>query len=236
MKRNTIFYYLITMMLFSFVSLSAVGYGRIDAGPLWMKIKFQNDGRTYHEVDMWGARSDAILLPLQAFGYGVCIKPFVFGGKGKNSDLLSYGGSIGHYTPITEKLTIVPLVGVSHTNIHLFFDNIPIGNNAFEPNRQKTESNTFFIGGELILKLNPNWYLTGIYQYGWSRMHTRVGDNPIKKRSSGGSAGSNVGFLLDYYFNDRMSVNLGFAYNTSLDENKFGIVGYGFKTGLTYLF
>lgn len=230
MKRCAVFSCLIFLMLISFASLPGVGRGRVDVGPLWMRLKFQNDGETFHKVDMWGARVDSIILPFE--GYGVCLKPFVFGAKGSGSDFLSYGGSLGHYTPITEQLTVVPLVGFSHTNMHTKVD-VPAPPTIFENEKEKIESNNFFIGGELIFKLNPNWYLTLVYQYNWARVHTRIGD---LVKTAGGSTGSNVGCLLDYYLNNCVSINLGFAYNASLDEERYGVVGYGFKTGLTYLF
>ena len=48
--------------------------------------------------------------------------------------------------------------------------------------------------------------------------------------------GSNYGVMIEHDLNDRWSINLGGAYNTSLTKEKHGIRGYGGRLGCAYWF
>jgi len=236
MKRSALYYFVMLMTFFSITSLSAEVKGRVDAGPVWMRIKMKAEEKTVRRADMWGGRFDLLLLPLQGCDYvsGLCLKPFVFGGRGDDTSLLSWGCGFGHYTPITDRITIVPLVGVSRTYLHSTIDvPIPELNSVFKNQKDRIHSLTFYIGGDAIFKITENLYFTAMYTYGWARVRTRIGGFI---NSSGSSEGSNIGGMLEYYFTNCFSANIAFAYNTTLDEYKNGIDGYGFKLGLAYLF
>lgn len=236
MKRSILYYFTMLITFFSVATLPAEVKGRVDGGPVWMRVKMKANEKTVRRADMWGGRLDVLVLPFQGCSYvgGFCLKPFVFGGRGDDTSLLSWGCGFGHYTPVTDRITLVPLVGVSHTNLHSRIDiPIPELNSIFENQREKIESNTFYIGSDAIFKITNDLYFTAIYSYGFAKVQTRIGGFI---NTSGHSQGSNFGGILDYYFTNCLSANIAFAYNTTLDQEKNGIDGFGFKLGLAYLF
>ena len=103
-----------------FHSVDARVRGRVEAAPLYLHIGVVQSGQTTQRIDMYGGRLDATILPFE--GYGVCLKPFGFGGWGNGSDIYSYGLGLGHYTPISDRITLIPVVGVSRTHMETQLD------------------------------------------------------------------------------------------------------------------
>lgn len=219
-----------------FHSVDARVRGRVEAAPLYLHIGVVQSGQTTQRIDMYGGRLDATILPFE--GYGVCLKPFGFGGWGNGSDIYSYGLGLGHYTPISDRITLIPVVGVSRTHMETQLD-VPAL--ALYNLSQRFRSYSFYVGGEAVYKLTPCFYVTGIYQYGWANTKTLI-DTPspfeafVPRVSRGESQGSNFAFVFDYYFKECISASLGIGYNNSLSKERHGIKGYGIKLGAAYTF
>ncbi|GAB4237376.1 MAG: hypothetical protein Tsb0021_17210 [Chlamydiales bacterium] len=198
--------------------------GRVEAAPIYLHLRTIFSGQTNKEVDLYGGRADATLIPIENNGF--CIKPFLFGGAGKDSDLISYGCGIGYFFPV-KNFYLIPTVGISRTRFDIPFVST-IGNLD-----QKFRSVSYNVGGEIIYKWNECLYFTGVYQYGFA--HTTT-DIELLGRSTGHSQGSNYAAVIDYYIRECAALSLGFGYNTSLSRERHGLKGYGLKFGLAYLF
>ncbi len=72
-----------------------------------------------------------------------------------------------------------------------------------------------------------------MYQYVWSRTITRIKGFKDTKSSP---KGSNYSVMIESDINEKWSVNLGAAYNTSLTKEKHGLRGYGVRWGFAYWF
>lgn len=200
-------------------------HGRIDAGPIYLRLKVQESGKTIKTLEMAGARADATLQIVE--DYGFVLKPFLYGASG-DGDFYSGGLSVGHYTPVTDNWTVTPMMGWTYSNLQSTID-IPYY--GLTRQREKFKSNTYNLGFEVAYQFMSDWYLSAIYQYGFARTHTTIGSLISAK---GNSQGSSFGLVLDYYFKNNWVVTGAFGYNNSLSKEKHGIEGIGFKAGLGY--
>lgn len=223
MFRTTLY----LLMFFSLVKSNLFGttHGRLDVAPVAMRVKIQESGKTIETLDMVGGRVDGTFQLVD--GYGVVLKPFFFGASG-GGDLVSGGCSIGHYTPISDKWTITPLLGWTYSNLKTTIDLPAFGLTGL---REKFKSNSFNLGFEAAYQFWPDWYLTGVYQYGFAHTNTKIGS---LLSSKGKSEGSSFALILDYYLKCNWVITGAFAYNNSLSKEKHGIEGYGFKAGIGY--
>jgi hypothetical protein len=214
-----------TLMVFC-CSLHA-NSGRIDVAPLALRVKVQESGKTIEKLDMQGGRVDMTWQVVD--GYGFVLKPFFYGASG-GGDLISGGINVGHYTPINEQWTVTPFVGWAGSNLETTIDLPQFG--LFRQ-RERFRASSANLGLELAFKFNDYWVLTGIYQYGWARTRTKIGDLISSK---GESQGSSSALVVDYYWTPCWIISAAAAYNNSLSKEKHGIEGYGFKLGVGYQF
>jgi len=219
---------LIGLLTLASVSLSAEVKGRVEAAPIYMHLDVVQSGKTNHKVDMVGVRTDGTIVPFERVGF--CLKPYYFAGWNKNSShLYQYGIGFGHYTPVNETITIIPIVGVSASRLQTFFDSAFLGPHL----KERFRSRSLYLAGELIYKFNECFYVTGVYQYAWARTET---DIDVIGTSKGNSQGSNYAVVIDYYVKNNVSIATAFGYTNSLSKEKHGLKGYGIKCGIAYLF
>lgn len=222
--------FLSAFILFTSDSCYSDCKGKIDPGVIFVRVKVQESGQTIKTLDMGGARIDGTII--LAEGYGICLKPFFQAASG-DGDLLSGGIGLGHYTPITKRFCILPVVGFNAGHLQTRID-LPIAPGiVLEDQKERFHSKGFYIGLEASYKISPNFIVSGIWQYNWSRTHTRIG-SVVNQTSF--CQGSNYAITADYYFCDNWSVNAAAAINNSLSKEKHGIVAYGGKLGVGYLF
>lgn len=218
------------------VGLEAKVRGRAEIAPLYMHIDVIQDGQTNQRIDMYGTRTDATILPFE--GKGICLKPFYFGGWGNGSNLQSYGLGLGHYTPLNDRLTLIPLVGVGRSHLHTHLD---VPQLSLYNLKERFRSYSFNIGTEVVYKLNKCLYFTLVYQYAWARTKTFIGTPAqfqafVPPVTRGESAGSNFAVLLDYYIKECLAISAGYGQNNSLSKERHGLKGMGVKLGIAYLF
>lgn len=227
MTTKIFFRFLLVSAIFASFSLSAEIRGKVDIGPTYLSIDVLESGKTEDTVCMGAIKGDATILVWQ----GVGIKSgFILGERKGRGQIASFTVGVGHYTPITEKLTLFPSVGVTFSYLHLRvdFDEFHLYNL-----KERFRSSSPFIGLEFSYKLTDKWTLVGLYQYAWSHTHTKI--KPFISDKSH-SCGPNYALGLDYSFNDNWSLSFGVGYNITVSKEKHGLRGKGAKLGLAYYF
>lgn len=219
---------LTSLFIFEAIHLNADCVRKVEVGPAYVHIDVLQSRKTIEQLDMAAVRADASFV----YGKGWCIKPCAIYGKEHQGELFNVSGSIGRCIPIKKIVVITPLVGLSYTNllatIHVDFG--PMGKVKFQ---ERFRSFAPYIGVEAIFPISENMRFCANVQHAWSYSKIRVRD---LFRSKSDSEGPNFGLLLEYDLNCDWSVNVGFAYNESLSQEKNGLRGRGAKIGLARWF
>lgn len=202
--------------------------GKIDAGPAFLHVDVLESGHTIKKINMLAVKADASLIVWK----GVCIKPTIlYAGRG-HSEILSGGCGLGHYTPIGEKCSVTPSIGCNFTQFKTTIHyRVATG---YKINlRERFCSVSPYVAIDASYCFVKGWRIVGFYQYVWSRTHTT-----IKGFDSTNSnpKGSNFGLMLEGDINEKWSINIGAAYNSSLTKEKHGLRGYGARLGIAYWF
>ncbi|MCB1118605.1 MAG: hypothetical protein KDK65_01455 [Chlamydiia bacterium] len=218
-------------------TLSALSFdpkGRVDVGAAYFNIRVLENREPIQEMDLWGGRADATILPIS--GSGIALKPTIYGAGKGTDDFFGTGIAIGHYTPILKRLCLLPAIGYTYTELGTRITlETPFG--PLTGVKERFRSNSLFVSADLQLKLKESLYATGIFQYAWaSSTTTLTHENLPKQRFKGNSSGPGVALVLDYYFRKNWSLSVAAGYNRSLDDALFGIEGFGLKIGLAYCF
>lgn len=227
-------------VLFCWISFSVYGKccGKIDIGPAWVEIDVLKSGKTEKTLNMPGVKGDATILLYQGF----CIKPgFLWARRG--GEVASGTIAAGYYFPITEKLKILPNVGATWSYLRTHVDVevsapeevklLGVNTLTFDDVRERFRSCSPFLGLEFCYSINEKWTLIGIYQYAWSRTHTKLGELGSFKSHS---CGPNYALGVDYSLDPHWSITFGVGYNITLSKEKHGLRGKGAKLGLAYYF
>ena len=219
------FLILIILQSLNFSFLYGEFHGKIDIGPVFLDVDILESGKTVETLHMKGVKGDATLLIYE----GLCIKPNFIWGRG-HGQLAAGTIAVGYYIPLTKKIKILPNVGVTWSNLHTRVDFEPIG--LFDL-KERFHSRSPFIGLEFCYTFAKKWTLMAVYQYAWSRTHTKIGSIVSDKSHS---RGPNYSLGIDYSLNEHWSLTFGVGYNITLSHEKHGIRGKGAKLGLAYYF
>lgn len=218
---------LISFILSLFASKYLVGdcRGKLDIAPTFVHLDVLNFGKTVKTMDLPAVKVDANAIIYK----GLCIRPgFLYGNN--RGCLLTTGAGLGYVIPL-KRWCFTPSIGANYTYVRT---KIPIELMGFKFKvQEKFRSWSPYLSIEVFYKISKEWRTGLLFQYAWSRSHTT-----IKKYGSDKSnaKGPSYAFILERDFNEQWSLNLGFAYNTSLTREKHGIRGYGMKLGLAYWF
>lgn len=198
--------------------------GKIDIGATYVHVDFLESGKKTDSKNMKGVKGDLTLLVYKA----LYVKPgFILAwDRGK----LASSVAVGSYIPLKDYLKVLPHVGMTFGYLSTKIDNELIG---LKNKKERFRSVGPFIGFEVCLTLAKKWTFTAIYQYAWSRTHTKIKSFLSSKDHS---SGSNYSFGLEYALNDQWAINGGVGYNQSLSDEKHGIRAKGGKIGLGYYF
>ncbi len=221
--------------------------GRVDAGPAFYRINVLEEGKTTQTMDLFGGRLDATLLFLE--NSGICLKPTASGATG-DGKFYSYGIGLGHYTPITDWLQVIPVIGLTWTDLRTSIDlDVPTGLPPPFPAIQtlhmvdeEFDSQSRYVGMEVFYQVHSSLWLTLIYQYAWADSETtlmhpgfiQAGHPDGIFISKGSTQGSNFAGSIDYYFPSNWTIGLAGGFNSSLDRERFGIEGWGLKLSIGY--
>lgn len=239
-------------------ALSAEIRGKIDLGPAYAHVDVLESGKTVKAMHMGALKGDATIL----FWKGLGVKGGFLAASGQG-DLFSYNVAVANYTPLkdiikcfrgnsscssnvffnqAERITLIPSVGVTFTYMST---HINLKEQMLHHLKERFRSSSPYIALELYYKINCDWTIMAMYQYAWSRTHTKI--TTTRRTHSpfisgkihgdhGHSDGPNYTLGVDYTINDHWSVNAGAAYNITLSHEKHGLRGYGFKVGSSYYF
>lgn len=209
----------------STTSLQGALRGKADLGPTYVHIDILENGKTVDRKDMGGVKGDLTLLIHQ----GLYVKPsFILAwNKGK---LASGSLAMGYYIPVKSYLKFMPHAGVTFGYLSTKVD-IALLN--LQDKKERFRSISPFLGMEICFTYAEKWTFTGIYQFAWSRTHTKIKSVLSDK---GRSCGSNYSFGIEYSITDQWAVNAGIGFNESLSKEKHGIRAKGAKIGLGYYF
>ena len=224
-------------------------YGHADAGPAFYRVQTLEDGTVTSEIDMYGVRADGTFLPFKDSGFAIKSAGSYARGDG---DFISYGVGIGYYIPFFKCCYFVPTMGLSWTDLRTDID-LPGSDFSgllppdfvFQDIREKFDSNSRYLGFELMCQVCEPVWATFIYQYAWASTDTVLthpdfesvlGFPDGKFIKKGTSRGSNFALAFDYYFCENVSASLAGGFNSSLDEDRLGIRAYGVKLSIGYYF
>lgn len=213
--------------------------GKLDLGPAYVHIDVLESGKTVKAMHMGALKGDATVLVWK----GVGLKGGFLAASGQG-DLISYNVGVGHYTPLTDYFSLTPSVGVTFTYLST---HINLEEKHLFHLKERFRSDSPYIALEFSYKFNDKWTLIGMYQYGWSRTHTKITTtrrthfpfplpSPKLVSDHSHSDGANYSLGIDYTINNCWTVNFGAAYNLTLSHEKHGLRGYGFKLGTSYYF
>jgi hypothetical protein len=212
-------------------SLSAKIWGKVDAAPVYAHIDVLESGKTVKRMDMIAFKADATVIVWK----GVCFKPTVLFGSGQGG-LITGGLGIGHCTPITDWLCLIPSVGVNLTHLHTKLKiQMPVSETVVVPVhlKEKFRSISPYICLEASIKLSEKWRFCGQFQYAWSSTRTKLTGIPEFKSHADGPSYS---AMIEYDVTDCWSIQCGAAYNITLSKEKHGLRAYGGKLGIAYWF
>ncbi len=236
--------------LFS-LSLAALGAlpeikpcGRVDVGPVYVQVQVLEDGSKMQEINLFGGRVDASILPFKDSGFA--IKPTATASRG-DGEFYTYGVGLGYYIPFFKCCYFVPVAGLGWTNLSTTVDlTFPTGLQPPFPGEvlvrdidERFRSDSRYLGFELMCQFRESIYTTFIYQYAWADGDTRLRDDFFpggEVVSKGKTSGANFAVSIDYYFTKCFSTSIAAGVNNSLDENRFGIRAYGVKLSVGYYF
>ncbi|NGX57478.1 MAG: hypothetical protein K940chlam3_00370 [Chlamydiae bacterium] len=236
-----IFTIVLSLLLFPLQALPQfVLCGRADVGPALYRIQVLEEEEVVQQLDMYGLRADGTFLFIKDSGFAV--KPTISAARG-DGDFLSYGAGIGYYIPFCgDHCYLVPVIGLNWTDLTTILDELDIEFPIVTTLRDVGEeflSNSRYVGFELMCQVCESFWTTFIYQYAWANSKTFLTDPFFPEGKSvidGATQGSNFALAFDYYFKDNWSVNLAVGFNSSLDEGRSGIRGYGAKLSIGYSF
>ncbi len=206
--------------------------GKVDVGPAFLHIDILEHNKTVKRMDIWAMRGDASYFLYK----GLYIKPVILYGNGGAAKGGIFSGScgLGYCIPLSPKLIISPLVGVTYSHLWTKI-NLPI---PFPPFQLKNIRENFKSWApnvclDVYYTFIPTWRICAGIQYSWSKTKTTLVHVGKFKSKSEGFAYS---LMLEHDLSDVWSINIGAAYNLSLTKEKHGLRGSGIKAGITRWF
>src|ERR1700733_13064527 len=205
-------------------SLCAECMGKFEIAPAYVHIDVLEKRNTVKKINMGAIRSEANFM----IGKGWVLKPMGLYGKGDGGELTTASLGFGACIPLGKRFILIPSIGAAYTCLNTSFE---LEHEVFGPLKFKESFHSIspYIGLELNYRIRPDLRIGASIQYAWSRSKTKIKDLFTQK---GHSQGPNFSSLLEYDFNQKWSMNMGFAYNESLSREKDGIRGYGAKLGI----
>lgn len=228
--RRTLFSMILFLLGFIPSLLQAKICGKADIGPTLIDIDVLESGKTVETLHMKGCKADATVLLYQGF----CIKPGFLWGEGHG--ILRAGSiAVGYYLPVTERIKILPNIGVSWSYLRFKVD---LEDLQLFDLKERFRSESPFIGMDISFCLTDKWTIIASYQYAWSRTQTKIRSKllgtVIDDKSH--SCGPNYSLGVDYSLNQNWSIIFGVGYNITLSKEKHGLRGKGAKLGIAYYF
>lgn len=210
-------------------ALQADCCGKIEGGPAYVHVDILESGKTVHRMNMGAFKGDASYIIKK--GYGFVIKPSILYATTGGKEYLASGAlGFGHCTPINQWLTLTPSFGVTFTYVRTKTKILALGLTNLKETFWSTSP---YIGIDACCKIADTWRVVGVFQYAISRTHTNI-QGILKDKSQ--SQGPSYAVLLEKDITDKVSVNLGAAYNLSLSKEKHGLRGMGAKASIAYWF
>lgn len=228
MKKNFLKTVIVAFFLVTFHSQAfSEIWGKVDLAPAYVHLDVLNFNRIVRKLDMVAVKGDATIIVKDGF----CLKPTVMYAANQG-DLFSAGIALGHCFPIADKWILTPTIGYTYTSMRTFlkFDS---PKHIFGAFKERFRSYSPTVGIEINYRILPCLRATGQLQYAWSKTHTHI-QQIVKAR--GHARGPLFAALLEYDICEKVSANIGAAYNLSLSKEKHGIRGYGAKAGFAYWF
>lgn len=229
MNKFTI-YFFIVMLGGAFSSLQGEIRGKLGLAPVLLDVDILESGKTIETLHMKGVKGDATVL----FYKGFCIKPGFLWGQG-HGELTAGNIALGCYVPICKDLKILPNIGCTWSYLHTTLDLEEV---MLFGLRERFRSSSPFLAMEISYSITDKWTLIGVYQYAWSRTHTKISSHHTGTVASDKShtCGPNYSLGVDYSFNEHWSLVFGVGYNITLSKEKHGLRGKGAQLGVAYYF
>jgi len=224
---------LFTMFVGSLSAVAGSCCGKVDVGPVVIRTDILDSGHKVRSLDIWGAKADACAR----FFEFIVVKPTATWAGG-DADYWTVGIGLGACIPVCDWLLITPTVGYNYSEFQstyhydlgfLFLPRLKI--------RETFKSQSPYLGFDIQIRFSPCWRLNGVFQYSFSRVHTKIHSRLIGSvRNKSNCEGPAYALQLERDLNEKWSVTAGVGYNISLTHEEHGLRGYGAKLGLVYWF
>lgn len=208
--------------------LAAEICGKVDLGAAYVHLDILESGRTIDTKNMAAFKGDATIL----FYQGWCLKPTLLISCNP-TDLVSGGCGIGHYTPLTDTISVTPSIGCNFTYLRTTIDvMIPVIEQEMRF-KERFQSASPYVGLDVSWCFTPQWRVCATVQYAWSKTRTTIKHLLTDKSHT---QGPSYAILLERDICSWLSVNVGAAYNISLSKERHGLRASGAKVGLAVWF
>lgn len=198
--------------------------GKLEIAPAYLHIDVLEHEKTVRAIDMPAVRAEGNYLVYQ----GLALKPTILYGS-NDSDLFAAQLGLGYCIP-WNKFLFTPSAGWGYTSLNTR-TSLPMFQ-LFHL-KENFQSSSPYLAFDATYNFTKSWRACASVQYSWSRTHTKIkGLGKFNSRSEG----PNYSALIEYDLTPDWSINLGAAYNISLDREKFGVRGYGVKLGIAHWF
>lgn len=232
-KCSRLFYFgFLLIAAFRLSPQTVEAISKIDVGPAYVHIDVLNSGKTRNQIDMCAVKADATLSICK----GICLKPGILAGSTRKSDLFVGGLGVGWCIPVYDKTYITPSIGWNYTYlkapIHIrqtFF-----GQSFHFHEKEISKSSSPYICLDVSYGITCSLRVGGSVQYAWSTSRTTIGK--FIKNAKGRSKGAAYTFLIEKDLNEKCSIDLALAYNSTLSHEKHGLRAYGGKLSFAYWF
>lgn len=206
-------------------SLYAEIRGKVDVGYADIMIHLHDANLPKKRIPMQGFSLNSTLVVWK----GLCLKPHIISGSGREGHLLNLSLGAGCYIPFGS-FCVLPSVGITRGYLRGFIDLPQVG---LENIKQRFKTWTPYVGVDVSYTISEKWSVCMMVQYGWATTHFTISRIISQKTHT---SGFNLVGQIDYYFTSNWSANFAIAKNESWEDAKVGIVGYGGRLGLGYCF
>jgi len=198
--------------------------GRVELAPAYVHIDMLEFGKTGARLDMGGLRGDANLLLWECLS----VKPgFLLASGGSDHNIAAASLALGQCLPLG-KLVFVPEIGITYNYLAT-----TISFGPYSKLWERFRSISYLIGLSTTYTFCVGTRAYALFQYAWSYTTTQI--EKIGQDKSWAS-GPIIAGMIEQDIAKEWSLNLGAGYNLSLNEQRFGLRGYGVKLGVVYWF
>jgi hypothetical protein len=199
----------------------AADFGKVELAPTYIHLDVLRNNNTAKTLELPAVKADGTFILYKGF----CLKASGLVAS-NDGELANASLGFGQIIPVGERIYLTPQAGVGYTYMNTSMTYYGV---AFDETLYAVAP---YIGLDTSYKITDAIRVATNVQYSWSTSKTTF--NHFLPEQKGYSQGFSVGGMFEYDVTDSFSMNIGGAYNASMDKAKNGLRGFGFKYGFSY--